>query len=154
MHIQPIHSALLNYKQIEQLSKLSLDGLCKTIWFLGHCIGNLGKYGSGHGSKILSLYEANTVIAQAINLLQAWPNRLGERLEELSLRQPSNSTDSLINKLFGPAQYYLYEALQSEELNFISTAYEQFIARIWKGCYPEHIPSEDKAQLEFEWDSI
>ena len=154
VHNQPIHSALLDYKHIEQLSKLSLDGLCKAIWFLGHCIGNLGNYGSGHGSKILSLYEANTVIAQALNLLQAWPNRLGARLEELSLRQPSNSTDSLINKLFGPAQYYLHESLQGQELHFIHTAYEQFIARIWKGCYPEHIPREDKAQLEFAWDSI
>lgn len=151
---QPIHSALLDYKQIEQLSKLSLDGLCKAIWFLGYCIGNLGKYGSGHGSKILSLYEANTVIAQALDLLQAWPNRLGARLEELSLRAPSNSTDSLINKLFGPAQYYLHESLQSEELHFIRTAYEQFIARIWKGCYPQHIPREDKSQLEFAWGSI
>lgn len=153
-HNQPIHSALLDYKQIEQLSKLSLDGLCKVVWFLGHCIGSLGLYGSGHGSKVLSLYEANTVIAQALDLLQAWPNKLGARLEELSLRQSSNSTDSLINKLFGPAQYYLHESLQGEELHFIRTAYEQFITHIWKGRYPQHIPREDKSQLEFVWGSI
>ncbi len=150
-YIQRIQSALLDHKQMEQLSKLSLDGLCKAIWFLGHCIGNLGIYGAGHGSKILSLSEANTVISQAFELLQSWPNKLGARLEELSARQPSNSTDSLINKLFGPAQYYLHEALQSEELHFIRTAYEQYIDRIWKGQYPQHIPSQDKAQLEFTW---
>lgn len=144
-------SALFNPEQIERLSNLSLDGLCKTIWFLGHCIGNLGKYGSGHGSKILALYEANTVIAQAFELLQSWPRKLGARLEDLAQRKPSNSTDSLINKLFGPAQYYLRDAIQSDELHFIRTAYEQYIGQIWKDIYPQHIPREEKVQMEFKW---
>jgi TniQ len=151
VHHSPTRSALLNHQQIKQLSELSLDSLCKAIWFLGHCIGNLGKHGSGHGSKILSLSEANTVISQAFELLQSWPKKLGARLGELSTRQPTNSTDSLINKLFGPAQYYLHEALQSEELHFIRTAYKQYITHIWKDCYPQHIPIEDKTQLEFSW---
>ena len=151
VHHSPTRNALLSPQQMGQLSELSLDSLCKAVWFLGHCIGNLGKYGSGHGSKILSLPESNVVISQAIELLQAWPNKLGARLEELSLRQPSNSTDSLINKLFGPAQYYLQDALQSEELHFIRTAYEQYIDSIWKGRYPQHICNQDKIQLEFSW---
>jgi hypothetical protein len=122
---------LAPFQEIEKLANLSLDGLCKTLWFLGHCVSNLGNYGSGQGKKILSIDEADHIIYAAIQLLQSWPNKLGKTLEGLSERPPKNQWNSLINSLFGPAQYYLQTEITSDELFYVRTAYEQHIRRIW-----------------------
>jgi TniQ len=128
------HQCLPSYQThtqaINHLGDLSLDGICKTIWFLGHCISQLGNYGSGHGTKIPSPDMTSLMIDNAFSFLNHWPNRFGEHLDLLAIRKPSDSTDSLINRLFGPAQYYAKEALQAPELAFLKTAYEQHIERI------------------------
>jgi hypothetical protein len=125
-------SRSLPNREIERLANLSLDGLCKTFWFLGHCVAQLGSFGSGHGKKIPSHEEASQMIDNAISLMQSWPNQLGDHLDKLSNRKPSDSTDSLINRLFGPAHYYLQHEIVREELFYIRTAYEQHIRKIWK----------------------
>ncbi len=116
---------------INRLSDLSLDSICKTIWFLGHCISHLGNYGTGHGTKIPSLDMTSLMIDNAFSFLNHWPSRLGEHLDLLAIRKPSDSTDSLINRLFCPAQYYAKEALQTSELAFLKITYEQHIERIF-----------------------
>lgn len=135
---------------INRLSDLSLDGICKTLWFLGHCISHLGNYGTGHGTKIPSPDMTSLMIDNAFGFLNHWPDRLGERLDLLAIRKPSDSTDSLINRLFGPAQYYAKEALQSSELAFLKTAYEQHIERIFGKAKFSNFPHKQSKQLSLD----
>jgi len=148
-----LSSRSLPNREIERLATLSLDGLCKTFWFLGHCVARLGNFGSGHGKKIPSHEEASQMIDKAISLMQSWPNQLGNHLNTLSNRKPSDSTDSLINRLFGPAQYYLKNEIDTEELFYIRTAYEQHIRQIWKkfDSTVQPINSAKQLPLDSEW---
>jgi hypothetical protein len=53
-------------------------------------------------------------------------------LAEIASRQPSQSSASLIDRLMGPLQHYLYEVIEEEELAFLRTAYEQHVQAIWE----------------------
>ena len=70
------------------------------------------------------------MINQAIKLLHQWPHNLGNRLSKLSMRQPSKSSASLIERLFGPAQSYLQSEITTDELFYVRTAYEQHIRKV------------------------
>ena len=141
---------ILTNREIERLASLSLDGLCKTIWFLGYYIANLGTHRSGQGRKIYTIDESEWVIHQALNLLCDWPNSLGNQLWTLSKRKPSASTDSLINRLFGPAQHYLNTEITDKELLYMRSAYEQHIRKIWLQFDKRTLPALSKTQLELD----
>lgn len=141
---------LLADREIDRLTNLSLDGLCKTLWFLGHCIFNLGSYGPGHGRKILTIDEADQMINQAIKLLHQWPHNLGNRLSKLSMRQPSKSSASLIERLFGPAQSYLQSEITTDELFYVRTAYEQHIRKVWRQFDTRNQSTLSTRQMELD----
>lgn len=141
---------ILANREIERLASLSLDGLCKTIWFLGHYIANLGAHRAGQGRKIYTIDESELVIHQALNLLHDWPNSFGNQLTILSKRKPSASTDSLINRLFGPAQHYLNTEINDKELLYVRSAYEQHIRKIWLQFDKRTLPAISKTQLELD----
>jgi hypothetical protein len=146
----PIGANILAMNEAEKLAELSLDGLCKTIWFFGHCITDLGKFGAGHGRKIYSIGDAQLAIRSTLQLLQFWPVRFGEKLEQLAMRQPSSNTDSLINRLLGPIHHYFQNEIDTAELTFLRTTYEQHIQRIWKKWdSPQRVTAASK-QMELD----
>lgn len=137
----------------ENLAKLSLDGLCKTIWFLGHCLGELGKYGSGHGRFKPMPSDADAIIVNALNILGDWPSRFGERLAACKERTPSKGSAALIEKLLGPVHNYLEQELQDSEFTFVRAAYEQHIHNIWRAFGKEHRRWNHDRQFEFDFGS-
>lgn len=147
-----LQSKCIRVCEIEKLALLSLDGLCKTIWFLGHCIGELHQYGTGHGRLQPTIMEAETIMARAVDVLGDWPEGLGERLRALTQRSPSNSSSALLDRLLGPVQHYLNEELQAEELVFVRTAYEQHIRMLWRTFGRRHQLRNAGRQYELDFD--
>ena len=145
-----INTKILGTSEIQNMATLSIDGLCKTIWFLGHCITNLGSFGAGQGRKVFDIEGAQLVIYSALKLLRSWPNELGQKLDLLAIRQPLKNTDSLINRLFGPVQHYLRHEIDTAELFYLRTAYEQHIRRIWSRWDAPNRPTTSK-QMELDF---
>lgn len=135
---------------IDRLAQLSIDGLCKTLWFLGHCLGEFGTYGSGHGRKRPRPEEAELTIVRALALLQEWPHSFGRALLRVSQRPVAPGYASLLDRLLGPLQYYIYEATEAEELSFVRIAYEQHIRAIWRGFGPQHRSRAHQLELDYE----
>lgn len=143
---------LLNQKAVDRLGELSLDGLCKTIWFLGHCISQLGKYGTGHGHIQPRNKSASQMIGATFDLLDDWPNQLGNKLKSLSNRPPSTSSASLLDRLLGPAQNYLEAEINSPELIYLKIAYEQHVRSIWKSMGKRLRSANAANQLELDFE--
>jgi hypothetical protein len=135
---------------IERLAGLSINSLCQTIWFLGHCVPDIGKYGLGHGRAVPSPEEAERMITKTLRFLNGWPNSLGMALAEIASRQPSQSSASLIDRLMGPLQHYLYEVIEEEELAFLRTAYEQHVQAIWKQLGARRTNHSMQLELSFD----
>lgn len=135
---------------IDRLAGLSINSLCQTIWFLGHCVPDIGKYGLGHGRTVPSPEAAERMITKTLSFLGDWPNSLGTTLAEIARRQPSQSSASLIDRLMGPLQYYLYEVIEEEDLAFLRIAYEQHVQVIWKQLGASR--TNHSMQLEFSFD--
>lgn len=141
---------LLSNIETERLAKLSLDGLCKTIWFLGHCLGELGSFGAGHGCVRPRIDDAEKIITNAIALINRWPTRLIDHLNNCSRRPPMGTAGTLMNRLLGPAQHYLAEELQTDELTFVRAVYEQQLLAIWRTFGRPHQLRKLDRQLELD----
>lgn len=145
-----IQPQILPTREIERLAELSLDGLCKTIWFLGHCIGELSRCKSGHGRLQPMEHEAERIIEKALALIKTWPLGMGEYLSSCVGKPRSNSSASLLDRLLGPVQNYLHEDLQSAELGFLRTTYEQHVRMIWLAFGQKHRLRDATRQLELD----
>ena len=143
----------LSSSQYEHLAALSLDGLCKTIWFFGHCLGELGQYGTGHGKLKPQAKDADAIIWKAIDIVQGWPLRLGDYIYSSKQRELSPSRSTLLEKLLGPVQNFFQEELQDSEFAFVRAAYEQHLKVLRKGLGRIHQPRIEEPQLEFDFDS-
>ena len=117
---------------VERLGRLSLDGLFKTIWFLGHCLGGFEACYAGHGRLKRKEGHAETMINTAFSLLVCWPESLRERLDALSRRQSLEGKPSSYQRTFGPLISYLEQEPVDGELTFIRLAYEQEIRLLWR----------------------
>lgn len=117
---------------LDRLQALSLDGLCKTLWFLGHCLSEFENLATGHGRLRPTQAHAEKIITQSIDVLSRWPEGLGEHLRKLTSRPVAPGSAALIDRTLGPLQYYLYEVIDSAELSFLTVAYEQYIRKIWR----------------------
>lgn len=145
----------VDIKQVEyeHLAALSLDGFCKTIWFLGHCLGELGSYSTGHGRiKPMAAY-ADAIIEKALNIMRDWPNQLGERLRASKQRKLSAGSGTLLEKMLGPVHNYFQQELQDEEFAFVRTAYEQHL-RNFRRTFEKYPQAKvHDRQLEFDFGS-
>lgn len=134
---------------VERLGKLSLDGLFKTIWFLGHCVGGFDTCTSGHGRLKRKDGHAEASIDAAFSLLSRWPESLRERLEALSRRPGTEGERGLYRRMFGPLVSYLEQEPANGELVFVRLAYEQEIRRLWR-ARGRKLPRRLGYQLELD----
>lgn len=117
---------------IERLADLSMDGLCKTLWFFGHCVAGFDQLSSGHGRVRPGAAQAERIILQCFAILADWPESLGEALRRLARRPKAPGSAALIDRLLGPLQHYLYEVIDADELSFVKLTYEHYIRQIWR----------------------
>ena len=117
---------------VDCLLDLSLDGLLKVVWFLGHCIGDLDQCHVAHGHAQPDINEAQRIAGRAFTLLLDWPRSLAAELAVLAQRTASKTSASLLDRVLGPAQYYLREEMQATEVAPFASAYEHIVSEIWR----------------------
>lgn len=145
------HSTEVPKAVIERLATLSLDGLCKTLWFLGHFVAGVETRADGH--KRLKRREGyvEAMIDEAFRLLGHWPEALREKVEMLSRQPDPLGRQSLYQRIFKPLMRYLEEELPDQELTFLRFAYEQQLRRLWRSM-GRKMPKDLDHQMELELD--
>lgn len=147
-----VTSPRLEPVEIDRLVDLSIDALCKTIWFLGHCLAELGQYGAGHGRVRPTGDQAEHIIAQAFELLKAWPSTLATRLENIARSAPTSCPQARLERMMSPVEHYLHEELLGDDLNFIRVAYEHHIQSIWRTFGMRHRMKHCERQLSLDFE--
>lgn len=140
----------ISFLEHENLATLSLDGLCKTLWFLGHCLCELGRYSVGHGRMKPMPSDADAIILNALQAIEDWPKRFGELLEVSKHRANAERAGPLLEQLLGPVHKYLQRELQDDELTFVRVAYEQHLRNIWRSFGSRHQRRRTDRQLELD----
>lgn len=135
------------------LADLSLDGLCKTIWFLGDCFSQLSRFDPPGWRRRPTLSGMDIVIASAFDALRDWPLRFLRRIDACQerLSHSGMGSASLIYSLLGPVQRYFEHELQGTELNFLRCVYEQHVRYLWRTFGSKHRRRRYDRQLEFDF---
>lgn len=118
---------------LEKLANLSLDGICKTVWFLGHCITEIGQASLGHGRKKPNTHDLEKMVEMTMYFLDHWPDSLGSWLKKKLVDEfDINFTVADRRKVLGPADHYIRSCLLEEEFQFLVKAYDQHLLVIWR----------------------
>ena len=146
-----LDSACIPANQVEHLASLSLDGLCHSLWFLGHHL--LGNFSLNQGSGLRKLDDRETreMIAAVCWLLSDWPSRLNQALSKQIALNSMWSGDNATMRLLGPIQRYYEFHIGSNDFRFISSPYETFVRQLVKQAGIKTRPSRlDSPQLELD----
>lgn len=139
--------------QIENLARLSLDGLCQSLWFLGHDLYCQFPLGTGRGHPKLSREEALRVIKGALWMLSDWPDRLRTTLVRIAHRSDACNAPRAIARNLGPLQRYYEQRIQPGDTRFIGHPYETYMRDIATGLGRKMLsPLVDSPQLVFQFD--
>lgn len=136
---------------VERLAGLTLDGLFKTIWFLGHCVAEFDTCAVGHGRVQLKGDRADRVIENAFSLLVDWSQALAERLAVIAARPNGNKKASFYRNVLGPVATYMDEEITGDELTFLRSTYEFHIRKIWRELGRKPLQRFDERQLELDF---
>lgn len=137
-------------QQLEWLARLNRNSLCKVIWFFGHCLSELGSFGAGHGRRKPTAIDLEIMVEKTLQFFCRWPDRFGACLEELAMRTPSASAATLLERLFGAVQHYVYEVMTEPELAFVQYAFEQYIHLIWRVKFKQNFEQKHVRQFELD----
>lgn len=136
---------------VERLAGLTLDGLFKTIWFLGHCVAEFDVCAVGHGRSQLKGEHADRVIENAFSLMADWPQSLAERLAVIAARPKGNTKASFYRNVLGPVANYMDEEIVGDELAFLRSTYEFHIRWIWRELGRKPLQRFAETQLELDF---
>lgn len=135
---------------VERLADLTLDGLFKTIWFLGHCMSEYDTCETGHGRLQPRGDRIDQIIENAFSILSDWPHSMAEHLSERVSRTSIKKSKSLYTNAMGPLANYMSEEMQGHELAFLRNAYEVQIRMIWKRVGRKQAPRFGGNQIELD----
>lgn len=133
-----------------RLAELSLDGLFKTIWFLGHILPTVRAGRSIRGRDKPSRDAALDIVVRAFDCLASWPKVLVETLDEIAARPVSDSSAAHIDRLFTSVHRYLDAELRQPETAFLRTAYEHQVRQIWRRTAPRRPLRNFERQMELD----
>lgn len=137
---------------VERLAGLSIDGLCKTVWFLGHCLDNVGLYSVGHGRKKPDSVLLESMVEKTFAILHHWPQALGQTLQQhLQHKFGNRFTAVECHQLFAPLDHYFRSSLMQPELAFLSHVYEQYLQQLWHISGKQHHRTSLGQQLVLEF---
>lgn len=146
-----VDPSLLGHRETSRLMELSLDGLCRTIWFLGHCVSELRELGMAHGLKKPRPVDAEGYVFRACDLIANWPDSLGVKLQEAIHGSKEENPAYFIKQVLKPATHYLHDAIDTNELSFLRLAYEQYLGQLSKSVRIQDI-RERGYQLQLDFD--
>lgn len=146
---EKIHNAI-SPSVFSELSDLSLDGLCKILWFVGHCLCEIGQCGPAHGRYKPVISDAGGILWKAFSVFEQWPIRMGEILEHVfsSRAFDDNPIFSPISCL-GPLEGYLRDELQDDQFLFVTVPYERYLDSILRALGRQHRKRKLVRQMEF-----
>ncbi len=136
---------------IQRLDGLSLDGLCKTLWFLGHFVAGVETRTLRPSGAQRRPRYADAIIEEAFALLASWPDSLRQHVATRAGGARGPGRGSLYERLFRPLVSYLEQELAEEELAFLRRAYEQQIRALWRSL-GRQAPRALGTQLELDLD--
>jgi len=142
-----------NLVTTRRLAELSLDGLFKTIWFLGRVLPTIRAGQTVYGRKRPTRDDAINIIHCAFDHLTSWPLSFIEALEEIATHKASTSTASYLERLFRSAHRYLISELDQPETAFLRAAYEQQVRQIWRSAGNRRTLRNFDRQMELDFDS-
>lgn len=141
---------LLSPSVLRNLSDLSLDGLCKTVWFVGHCLCEIGQCGPAHGRYKPTISDAGIILWKALKVFEKWPVRMGEILEQvLSSRVLDDNLSFSIISHLGPLEWYLKDELQDDQFRFLTIPYERYLDNTLRVLGRQHRKRKLARQMEF-----
>jgi len=136
---------------VDRLAALSLDGLFKTIWFLGHRIGHSQQCTTGHGRLKPRDSDADSIIEAAFEMLGDWPAALKEKLKSMEQAALDCGSTRIFNRLYKPLVLYLDEEGSGSELAFLRITFEQLVRQLWQERGEDTPPRHLDRQLQLDW---
>lgn len=137
----------LSAAMTRRLQELSLDGLCKTIWLLGTCLGDTKQRRIQCRMTPNKLGSALSIIEAAGIILKHWPDAFYGHLEQLRHRIIPTHDGALVARVFGSVHRHLTEDMTSDEFQFLRIAYERRVRDLWHAM-SKTVPSSISTQLE------
>jgi hypothetical protein len=147
-----VQTSRLSRQEVERLAPLGIDALCKTMWFLGHCLSEPENCFAGHGRRQPSGTQADLIIDRAFGLLENWPNNFTAHLDSIAARLPPSSTVMKLEKLIAPVMNYFDAELLDGEFRFLQTAFEHHLLGIWSRYGMQHRIRRCERQLSLNFD--
>lgn len=139
--------------QIENLARLTLEGLCHSLWFLGHHLPGNFQMNLGTALRKLNREEIIKMTQGVCWLLSDWPNRLKETLAKRMRQNSAWSGSNATTRLLGPVQRYFETYIAPSDTRFITKPYETFVRQLIVELGKKHRASRiDSPQIEFQFD--
>lgn len=135
---------------MRRLAELSLDGLLKTIWLLGHILPTIRAGRAIRGRNRPARDAALVIVANAFQCLASWPAAFMDALDEIAARPVSPSSAAHIDRLFTSVHRYLDEELSHPETAFLKAAYEHQVRQIWRRAAPRRPLRNFERQMELD----
>ncbi len=135
----------------DRLADLSLDGLCKLLWYLGVYLPSMGSRPAGQSRRHYTVFETRRIIEAACSYLVAWPNLYLKTLRELVGHSSLGRANSLMEQWFGSIHSYLVNDMEEAGLGFVRTAFEFEIRKIWKTIHHSKLPAMVSTQMEIDF---
>jgi len=147
-----LDSACLSSEQVENLAHLSLEGLCHTLWFLGHHLQGNFLLDSCSALRKLDYREINEMVHGVFWLLADWPTRLDGALTKRIALNAKWAGDNSTMRLLGPIQRYYETHIAPGDSRFITNPYETFVRQLVRQSGRKPRPSRlDSPQLELDF---
>lgn len=135
----------------DRLAGLSLDGLCKLLWYLGVYLPSRGSRPAGQSRRRYTVFETRRILEAANSYLIAWPNLYLKTLRELVGHSSLGRANSLMEQWFGSIHSYLINDMDDSGLGFVRTAFEVEIRKIWKSIHHSKLPAMVSAQMDLDF---
>lgn len=133
-----------------RLAELSLDGLFKTIWFLGHILPIVRAGRSIHGRHKPMQAAALGIVLQAFHNMGLWPGAFHDALDEIAARPITASSAAYLDRIFTSVHRYLDTELSQPETAFLRAAYEHQVRQIWRRVAPRRPMCKFERQMELD----
>jgi hypothetical protein len=144
--LRPVSHGALQVSVAERLASLSVDGLLKTIWLLGHAVQEPQSLTAGHGRYVPDLSDASRYIERAVLALVNWPTFFSSLLIPL-LSAAADGSDPT-SRALSSLHRFIKSEMQGEEVAFIRNVYEAQIKQTW-ALRDDGQNSRRGGQLEF-----
>lgn len=133
-----------------RLGELTIDGLCRTLWALGHFVAGVDVRADGFKHRKRREDFADAILSTAFAILARWPEALQQSVDSLMRRSDPRGGKNLYVRVFKPLLAYLEDGCGDTELQFLRATYEQCLRQSCR-IRGRRIPKGLGPQMEIEF---